>query len=313
MKFGVVLVTYNRLDKLKIALKCYDDETYKPKYILVVNNNSNDGTEEFLEKWKKEKSLVTKYVINLKVNSGGSGGFYEGLKKSLDLNADWIWVSDDDAYPKEDCFKIANDYLEENKADELSAICGKILNRGKIDIFHRRKLIKFGIFPLQILIPKREYKRDKFNLQLFSYVGTFISKEKMMEVGLTKKDYFIYNDDSEHSYRLSKVGKIVCLPSMEIIHDGPIVTKKDGITWKTYYSIRNVLDMIKSNFTKPFYISYKIYVVIKYSLMFIILYNNKKAGFQILKKAIHDADNNKLGIDDIYRPGWKPNTEKKSE
>ena len=44
MKIGVVLVTYNRLEKLKIALKSYEEQTVLPKYILVVNNNSNDGT-----------------------------------------------------------------------------------------------------------------------------------------------------------------------------------------------------------------------------------------------------------------------------
>ena len=50
MKFGVVLVTYNRLDKLKIALECYEKQKYLPKNIIVVNNASTDGTKEFLDK-----------------------------------------------------------------------------------------------------------------------------------------------------------------------------------------------------------------------------------------------------------------------
>ena len=89
----------------------------------------------------------------------------------------------------------------------------------------------------------------------------------MNEVGITKRDYFIYNDDSEHSYRLSKVGKIICIPSIEIIHDGPQVLTKDGVNWKLYYSIRNVLNMIKSNWPKRYYVTYKIYVRIKYFLI----------------------------------------------
>ena len=50
---GVVLVTFNRLNKLKNALTCYDKQTYKPKYIIVVNNASTDGTYQYLEKWKE--------------------------------------------------------------------------------------------------------------------------------------------------------------------------------------------------------------------------------------------------------------------
>jgi GT2 family glycosyltransferase len=43
MDIGVVLVTFNRLEKLKIALGSYDKQTVKPKYILVVDNKSTDG------------------------------------------------------------------------------------------------------------------------------------------------------------------------------------------------------------------------------------------------------------------------------
>ena len=44
---------------------------------------------------------------------GGSGGFYAGIKRAMEQAADWIWVSDDDAYLKDDALKQASDYLEE--------------------------------------------------------------------------------------------------------------------------------------------------------------------------------------------------------
>ena len=307
MKIGVVLVTYNRLDKLKISLDCYDKQTYLPEYVLVVNNNSTDGTDKYLEEWKSKKTNYKKIVLNLPSNIGGSGGFHEGLKKSLKLSADWIWVADDDAFPKEDCFFKSNFYLENNDCSNISAICGKVLNRGKIDLTHRRKVVNFGFFPLQIIPGKSNYNKESFNIQLFSYVGTIINKKKMLEVGITKRDYFIYNDDSEHSYRLSKVGKIVCIPEIEIIHDGPQVLTKDGVNWKLYYSIRNVLDMVKSNWPRRYFLSYKFYVRIKYFFIILFLYKNKMAGFKLMHKAISDANNNVSGLDHLYKPGWNPN------
>ena len=308
MNFGVVLVTYNRLDKLKIALECYEKQTYLPKKMIVVNNASNDGTEEFLKIWSSKKSKIQKEVINLSENTGGSGGFYEGLKRSLKTNLDYVWVSDDDAFPENDCFEIANAYLLENKSKDISAVCGTVMNRGKIDYAHRRRLYKGLFFVFQSFVSKKEYEKESFELNLFTYVGTFINVKKMKKVGVTEKDYFIYCDDTEHSYRLSTVGKIICLPSIKIIHDGPISNGRDGVTWKLYYGIRNTIDFVKRSFPKRYYYSYKLYFRFKYYAMTTLLWNNKIEGYKLINYAIKDAKKGKLGVDSKYKPGWKVNS-----
>lgn len=68
IKFGIVIVTYNRIDKLKKTLNCYKEQTYLPYSIVVINNASKDGTKEFLENWCLETEKYKKYVINLDVN-----------------------------------------------------------------------------------------------------------------------------------------------------------------------------------------------------------------------------------------------------
>lgn len=308
MNFGVVLVTYNRLDKLKIALECYESQTYLPKEMIVVNNFSNDGTKEYLDDWIKKKSKIKKQVINLKQNTGGSGGFYNGLKSVLKNNLDYVWVSDDDAFPQKNCFEIANSYLLSNKEENISAICGTVLNRGKIDIVHRRRLHKGLMFIFQSFISKKEYEKEFFELNLFTYVGTFINVNKLKKVGITEKDYFIYCDDTEHSYRLSIVGKILCLPKIKIIHDGPLNNGCDGVSWKLYYGIRNSIDFIKRTFPKRYYYTYKLYFRLKYYVMTTLLWNNKVEGYKLINYAIKDGKNGKLGIDSKYRPGWKVNS-----
>lgn len=308
MNFGVVLVTFNRLDKLKIALECYEKQSYLPKSMIVVNNASNDGTKEYLDEWLKKKSKIKKEVVHLNKNTGGSGGFYEGLKRSIKTNLDYVWVSDDDAFPEDNCFEIANDYLKKNSKKDISAICGTVVNRGEIDIVHRRRLKKGLMFIFQSFISKKEYKKDVFELNLFTYVGTFINVKKMKKVGITEKNYFIYCDDTEHSYRLSTVGKILCLPAIKIIHDGPLNNGRDGVTWKLYYGIRNSIDFVKRSFPKRYYYSYKLYFRFKYYAMTTLLWKNKIVGYKLINYAIKDAKNGKLGIDDIYKPGWKINS-----
>lgn len=48
MNICVVIVTYNRLNKLQKALQSYESQTCPPHCIIVVNNNSTDGTHDYL-------------------------------------------------------------------------------------------------------------------------------------------------------------------------------------------------------------------------------------------------------------------------
>lgn len=310
MKIGVVIVTYNRLDKLKIALGSYEKQTVKPKNILVVNNNSNDGTKEYLEEWKNEQTGIEKIIVNLDKNTGGSGGFYEGLKNSLDLDLDWVWVADDDAYPKENAFEIAQKYIEEHKEDNLSAVCGTVFKSdGKtIDCSHRRRIYNTLFNSIAQPYSKPEdYEKDEFEINGFSYVGTMINKEKLKQTELTKKDYFIYYDDTEHSYRLSKLGKIVCIPSMQVVHDAPHSEMSEIVKWKLYYLVRNTLDFVHSNFEEKNFKEQCFEVPFKFKVAVFLFGKDKKHGYKMIDEAVKDAKEGKTGLHEIYKPGWNPN------
>lgn len=312
MEIGVVLVTFNRLEKLKIALEAYERQTVKPKYILVVDNNSTDGTREYLENWKKEEKQYKKYTVFMEKNTGGSGGFYEALKHSLELDASWIWTADDDAYPKEDAFEVAIRYLKEkeekNQLDNISAICGTVFKAdGKtIDYSHRRRI--YTSYCNRIKQPyskQKDYEKEEFEIEGFSYVGTFINKEKMKQLPLTKKDYFIYYDDTEHSYRLSKIGKIICVPKIQVVHDAPHSDMSSIVKWKLYYLVRNTLDFIKNNFDEKYFKVACIEVPIKFKIAVLLFGKEKKKGYAMIKEALKDAKIGKTGLHEIYKPGWK--------
>lgn len=309
MQIGVVIVTYNRLEKLKIALASYEKQTLKPKYILVVNNNSTDGTKEYLEQWKNEKNAIEKYLVNLEKNTGGSGGFYEGLKNSLNIDSEWVWVADDDAYPRENTFEIAKDYIENHKNVNLSAICGTVLKSdGKtIDYSHRRNIYTTVFNRIaQPYSKKSDYNKEEFEINGFSYVGTMINKDKLKQTELTKKDYFIYYDDTEHSYRLSKLGKIIVIPKMQVVHDAPHAEMSEIVKWKLYYLVRNTLDFIKNNFDEKYFKEQCFEVPFKFKVAVFLFGKDKKYGYKMINEAVKDAKAEKTGLHEIYKPGWKP-------
>lgn len=48
MNFAVVVVTYNRLELLKECLECIRNQELVPNNVVIVDNNSTDGTGKYL-------------------------------------------------------------------------------------------------------------------------------------------------------------------------------------------------------------------------------------------------------------------------
>ena len=287
---GVVIVTYNRLEKLKKCLEAFDAQTIKPKYVMVINNKSTDNTKEYLENWADVKTQYEKYNIETEANLGGSGGFYTGLKKALNLDADWIYVSDDDAFPEIDVIEKSEKFLEKySDKENLAAFCTKVVNNEGIDYWHRA-IIKEKLFKIVSKKPtKEDYDKEYFEINTFSYVGSIMNKKILKKCDVTKKEYFLYYDDSEHSYRLSKHGKILCVPSIAVYHDN---NKKIKSKMGVYYFTRNKLIWYKS-LGKRFYY-YELIKKYIYLLAKIIL-RYRVEEHKMIKLGIKDARNNKMG------------------
>lgn len=299
-----VIVTYNRQECLKKLLDSYEHFSKKPNNIIVVNNNSIDCTYNLLQDWVSKKSKYSKYVIHLEKNIGGSGGFYEGLKKALDIKSDWIYLSDDDAFPNKNLFEVFRNFILENYEykDDIAAICGKVINYDFIDVEHRRRIIKNKLFVKEYSIKENEYNSN-FELDLFSYVGTMINSKHLKDCGLTERDYFIYYDDTEHSLRLRKSGRIICIPNAEIIHN----TKQNSnehMSWKNFYGYRNRLLMIKKHYSKRYFI---IQCGVDRLRMLKRVLKFKFNEAKLIDDAIKDAKKDIKGINIIYKPGHKIN------
>ena len=100
MNIATIIVTYNRKSEVLRCIKAVKTQSVKCDYIIVVNNASTDGTKEALT------SVEDITVLNLEQNSGGSGGFYTGLKYAHEnLKSDFYWLMDDDGYPSENCLE----------------------------------------------------------------------------------------------------------------------------------------------------------------------------------------------------------------
>ena len=100
MNICCVVVTYNRKKLLLECINALQNQTYKLSKIIIIDNNSNDGTEKYLYENGVFESDIIDYQYQSK-NLGGAGGFYQGIRKSLQEHYDWVWIMDDDTIPTE--------------------------------------------------------------------------------------------------------------------------------------------------------------------------------------------------------------------
>jgi len=297
-KIAVVVVTYNRLEKLKKAMRAYSKQVYKPKYVIVVDNNSQDGTKDYLEEWKSNSEGFERNVINLEKNLGGSGGFYMGEKYALKLDCDWVMVADDDAYPEPDYLAGMVDYISRNRNDVFSVVCGAVMQQG--EYAHRTIVSNKKSLDYLKSVPKEYYSRDVFDFDAAGYLGLLINKRIMQEVGCINPDFFIWADDVEHCLRLKEKGRIVCLPKLRLIHDTENVSGK--LSWKYYYGYRNRIIIAKRYFGM-YYFAVLIEFIIKSFLCLLKRWSIKEVRLRLA--AILDGHKEKLGIHKVYKPGWK--------
>lgn len=295
----VVIVTYNRLEKLKKTIKAYEEQVLLPKYIIVVNNASNDGTKIYLERWKNISNGINKIIINSEKNLGGSGGFYLGEKLAITLDTSWIMLGDDDAYPDkfyiEKAFKIVR---QEN--DKISVVCGLVKQNGSVDNYHRFNVDNRWKYDFIKGINFNEIKSDIFYIDVSSYVGPIINVEILKKVGLVDKNFFIWYDDIEHMLRLRKKGKIICCKNMIIEHD--VEKERATLNWKYYYGFRNYIYMVKKHYPNKY-----ICVLVLFFLKAILcpLKGKSLKEVKMRIRAMKDAFLGKLGKNNIYKPGWK--------
>lgn len=303
MKLVCVIVTYNRLEKLKNTLLSYSRQECFPEYLIVVDNHSSDGTAAYLENWQTIEEPFEKKILQLKENQGGAGGFYEGCKYASSLNPDWIFVADDDAYPTKNIFRLFSKFLLDNDCSNVSALCSSVISiNGEYCLNHRRFLRKKYNFDYKIIDSERnEYTNSHFKIDLYSYVGTFLRTKFLNQVGLCNPELFIYFDDTEHSIRMNKVGDIICVPQIQIIHDdGNTVSqrnKKIIVSWRDYYIIRNQIYMFMQ-INKFFGIYKAVRFLIKG-----ILYSYRNLHLtKLYFVACFDGVFKRLGRHSLYRP-----------
>lgn len=240
MKSTALIVTFNRLDKLKKTVA----ETLKVDFttVLIVNNGSSDGTQAWLESITDRRVIV----LNLLVNSGGAGGFKAGSQYIRDtIDTDWVFFYDDDAFPASD---ILNKFiaLEKKECQVFTGLVKDLHGRPCAMNLPFRKVPTSLADTLcyirnpQSFVPAID---ESVMVETVSFVGMIInSKILQKNIDHIHDELFIYFDDLYFGYALTLDGESICYsPELIFYHDVSIQGKVISPEWKVYYLCRNLI------------------------------------------------------------------------
>lgn len=239
MKLSVVIVNYNvkyfleqALHSVNKAMKGMEGE------VFVVDNNSADGSCEMVRRKFPEVILIEN-----KTNSGFSAANNQAIRQA---KGEYILLLNPDTVVEEDCFLQCTRFMDEH-ADAGALGVKMIDGKGKFlpeskrglptpeiafykmfgfaSLFPRSK--RFGGYHLGYLSNEQVHEVD-----VLSGAFMMLRKTALDKTGLLDEDYFMYGEDIDLSYRVTKAGyKNYYFPHTTIIHYKGESTKKTSVNY----------------------------------------------------------------------------------
>ena len=260
---SIIIVNYNVRDFLMHALESIQRAVVKiPHEIFIVDNASVDGSVEMVKNRFPDVNLIENQI-----NKGFAAANNQAMKAS---SGEFIVLINPDTVVQEDTFSRLIEFMKKNP-DAGAATC-KILNPdGSFSVDSRHSIpTPMTAFWKQIglnrLFPKSKIfarynltyldENEIYPVDAISGSFMFIRRDTFEKVGYLDEDYFMYCEDVDYCYRITRSGwKVYYAPVSDIIHYKGESTKK------------NNLDYVL-NFNKSLYLFYKKHFHQKYFFIF---------------------------------------------
>ena len=205
-----IVVTYNRKELLAKCLNSLYDQTDKGFDILVVNNASTDGTEEYLKMLKDER---TTYLSEGK-NVGGAGGFHDGINEGVRLGYAYLWLMDDDVLATPTALEQLKK-ADKNLQGEYGFLSSLALFTDGTPCKMNNCLLKGRLTTDNAIF----VAGDTYNeVKTATFVSFFVKAATVKTFGLPIKEMFLWSDDTEYSSRISKEERGVFVPQSVVVH-----------------------------------------------------------------------------------------------
>lgn len=219
-------------------------------HVVIVDNDSGDGSVEAIERWLQEERLGSVTFLINSSNNGYAGGNNLGLRWALEnLQVDNFWIVNNDAYVESDAFSPLLNALQNNEKQFVGSV---ILNArdGSVECYGGGKLYpllgKAKLLGKGTRLEEALLQRDMPDYLMGCSLAFPASLVQC--VGLMDEDYFMYSEEVDWQYRARRFGfSIKVVPESQIFHYGSL---SSGGKSAFYHYYRN---RAATRFNKKFY------------------------------------------------------------
>lgn len=247
-RIHTIVVTFNRKILLAACLKKLLAQSADFEYLIVVNNASTDGTEDYI----REVGLLDyKKIIwlNLGENIGGAGGFSAGMQYAFEHGADYVWMMDDDAMPHPTALA---ELIKHTTPQHIYASLAVQDQQISWEMTVKKESHWIATHnPTDIA--------ENMEVRSLPFLGFMIHRQLVEKIGLPDTSFFIAADDTEYCLRAKQAGYKLYLVGKSLIEHPKaqyqqyqILNKKINyvslLPWKRYYDTRNRIFIAKQYF-----------------------------------------------------------------
>ncbi|MGI4021707.1 MAG: glycosyltransferase family 2 protein [Janthinobacterium lividum] len=267
-------------------------------------------------------------VIENTENLGSAGGYKQALAYAHQfVDADLIWLLDDDNLPDENALTILLKKWEEmtGAADEKALFCLRTDRKPHIKIAQGENPNRYYLVPdnflgfsltrifynqflkLQARFKKPGSFKNHAKIPYAPYGGLLLHKIMIDKIGFPDERFFLYVDDSEYTYRITENGGTIWLipecritdvdQSQGINYQKKLFTSSllDQWNFRIYYHIRNRLFFYKRVTVKNQFLFHLNKFIYLNWLKLISIISSKQKEYAKLLKAVDDGLQGKLG------------------
>lgn len=194
----IVVVTYNRSALLTRLLTSVAAMDPAPGHLVVIDNASTDDTAEVIEQFRPRLNTQVVYR-RLETNTGGSGGFSEGMRTAYELGSAWIWLMDDDVEVLPDGLARMGKW-----APRFKSIQGRRYDYDGSEFYWQYRVADRMGIPIPFAPAGFDASGFK-EMNSGCFEGMFIHRDIVSRIGLPDPRFFIYWDDQLYGWLASRV------------------------------------------------------------------------------------------------------------
>lgn len=254
---SIIIVNYNVKDFLSQCLNSILASKTNFNYeIIIVDNNSTDGSVDFIQ-----KNFPSVKLIPLDRNTGFGFANNKGFEFA---QGKYILILNPDTVLQEDTLKVMFEYMEANP--EVGIAGCKVLNSdGTLQLACRRGIptpwVAFTkLFGLQALFPKSKlfarYNLTFLPSEELAFVDAisgsfmFVRRQVYEQLGGFDTNFFMYGEDLDFCLRAKQNGwKIAYVPNTSIVHYKGESTKR-ALLDNTYHFFKSMEIFTRKHFKK---------------------------------------------------------------